>query len=46
MFANVPGNLQLPNLPLGTDVRFGKMADTHVAELRHYVASKVAQLAV
>jgi hypothetical protein len=46
MFANVPGNLQRPNLPLGMGVRFGRMQDSDFAELRDYVASRLSQLTV
>jgi hypothetical protein len=46
MFANVPGNLQRPNLPLGMGVRFATMTDSGFALLHDYVASKAAQLTV
>ena len=45
LLANVPGTLPFPNLPLVMGIRCGKMA-APLAELRHYEASKVAQLTV
>lgn len=46
MFANVPGNLQRPNLPLGMGIRFDPMPESDLADLRDYIASRSSQLTV
>lgn len=46
VFANVPGNLQRPNLPLGIGVRFLAPSSNDRAELHAYVESRLAQLDV
>lgn len=45
-FANVPGNLQRPNLPLGMGVRFDDLESETRSALVDYVESQLAQLAV
>ncbi|MFT5442420.1 MAG: hypothetical protein ACI8W3_001462 [Myxococcota bacterium] len=46
MYANVPGNLQRPGLPLGMAVRFDNLtADDH-AWLKSFVASRVEKMEV
>ena len=45
-FANVPGNLQRPNLPLGMGVRFGELPSGTQRALIDYVESQLPQLEV
>ncbi len=45
-YANVPGNLQRPNLPLGMAIRFSEPSADDTKALTRYVASRLAQLAV
>ena len=46
VFANVPGNLQRPNLPLGMAVRF-ELVDAQTSKrLKEYVKDRLAQLEV
>ena len=46
VFANVPGNLQRPNLPLGMAVRFEELDSAHAKKLRAYVKQRLSQLEV
>jgi len=46
IFANVPGNLQRPNLPLGMGVRFDPMPDDVLQKIASYVASRLGELNV
>lgn len=46
VFANVPGNLQRPNLPLGMAVRFESLDAKASRQLRSYVKQRVAELQV
>lgn len=46
MFANVPGNLQRPNLPLGMGVRFGQLSTRDAEALRDYVESQLSHVLV
>ncbi len=46
VFANVPGNLQRPNLPLGMAVRFEKLDTATTKQLKSYVKDRLAQLEV
>jgi hypothetical protein len=45
-FANVPGNLQRPNLPLGMGVHFHEPSATERNVVVGYVESRLAQLEV
>jgi hypothetical protein len=45
-FANVPGNLQRPNLPLGMGVRFTGSDPGERSALVDYVESRLRQLSV
>ncbi len=46
VFANVPGNLQRPNLPLGMGVRFECLDAETSKELKAYVKGRLSQLEV
>jgi hypothetical protein len=46
VFANVPGNLQRPNLPLGMAVRFEKLEGDTGKKLKAYVNDRIAELEV
>ena len=46
VFANVPGNLQRPNLPLGMGVRFESVPDAAEAALAGFIASELDALEV
>jgi hypothetical protein len=46
VFANVPGNLQRPNLPLGMAVRFERLDSDTERKLKSYVKDRMAQLEV
>ncbi len=46
VFANVPGNLQRPNLPLGMAVRFEEIDSATAKHLKSYVKHKLADLEV
>jgi hypothetical protein len=46
VFANVPGNLQRPNLPLGMAVRFESLESGTSKRLKAYVKDRLAQLEV
>lgn len=46
VFANVPGNLQRPNLPLGMGVRFEPMPREAEADLETFIEERVAALEV
>lgn len=46
VFANVPGNLQRPNLPLGMAVRFEQLDANSSKKLKEYVKEHLAQLEV
>ncbi len=46
VFANVPGNLQRPNLPLGMGVRFEDLDPAEATRLRRYVESCAAAISV
>jgi hypothetical protein len=46
VYANVPGNLQRPNLPLGMGVHFAEMDKADKKLLRNYIATRIAQLEV
>jgi hypothetical protein len=46
IFANVPGNLQKPNLPLGMAVRFEELTAQTSKQLKLYVKDRLAQLEV
>lgn len=46
VFANVPGNLQRPNLPLGMAVRFESLDSQTSRKLKAYVRERLAQLEV
>jgi hypothetical protein len=46
VFANVPGNLQRPNLPLGMAVRFESLDAQTSKKLKAYVKDRLAQLEV
>ena len=46
VFANVPGNLQRPNLPLGMAVRFERLEPDTEKKLKAYVKDRLAQLEV
>jgi hypothetical protein len=46
IYANVPGNLQRPNLPLGMGVRFEGLSTEHAKRLKDYVERRVAELEV
>jgi len=45
-FANVPGNLKRPNLPLGMAVRFESLEGATSKQLRSYVKRRLAGLSV
>jgi hypothetical protein len=45
-FANVPGNLQRPNLPLGMGVHFDQPAAAGLSALADYVETRSSQLVV
>jgi hypothetical protein len=46
VFANVPGNLQRPNLPLGMAVRFEELDGQASKKLKTYVRDRLAKLEV
>jgi hypothetical protein len=46
VFANVPGNLQRPNLPLGMGVRFVDTSNEQKKVLKNYVEHRIQQLDV
>ena len=46
VFANVPGNLQRPNLPLGMAIRFEELDGQTSKHLKSYVKRRIAGLAV
>jgi hypothetical protein len=46
VFANVPGNLQRPNLPLGMAVRFEQLDADTSKKLKAYIKDRLAQLEV
>jgi len=46
VFANVPGNLQRPNLPLGMGVRFTHSDPADAKALHDYIAQRIEQLEV
>ena len=46
IYANVPGNLQRPNLPLGMAVRFEKLDGPTSKQLKRYVKTRCAGLTV
>jgi PilZ domain len=46
VFANVPGNLQRPNLPLGMAVRFEELDVQSSRKLKAYVKERLAELEV
>ena len=46
VFANVPGNLQRPNLPLGMGVRFTNNQSADADALHDYVMQRFEQLEV
>lgn len=46
VFANVPGNLQRPNLPLGMAVRFESLDSQTSKKLKAYVKERLARLEV
>ena len=46
VFANVPGNLQRPNLPLGMAVRFEELDAATSKKLKAYVKERVTELEV
>jgi hypothetical protein len=46
VFANVPGNLQRPNLPLGMAVRFEELDPQASRKLKAYVKERLARLEV
>jgi hypothetical protein len=46
IFANVPGNLQRPNLPLGMGVRFEGLSTEDTKRLKDYVERRAAELEV
>jgi hypothetical protein len=45
-FANVPGNLERPNLPLGMGVRFEELDKENLKRLKAYVKQRMAELEV
>ena len=45
-FANVPGNLERPNLPLGMGVRFEELDSATEKQLKAYVKQRLAELEV
>lgn len=45
-FANVPGNLQRPNLPLGMGVRFLDAPADSTARITHYIESRLTRFEV
>jgi uncharacterized protein (TIGR02266 family) len=46
IFANVPGNLQRPNLPLGMGVRFEDLDPASRKKILSYVKQRVTELEV
>lgn len=46
LFANVPGNLQRPNLPLGMGLRFTEIRPDEVKRIREFVQTRYAELNV
>jgi len=46
VFANVPGNLQRPNLPLGMAVRFEELDASTAKQLKSFVKKRIAHLEV
>lgn len=46
VFANVPGNLQRPNLPLGMGVRFENLDPAEATRLRRYVETRASEISV
>lgn len=46
VFANVPGNLQRPNLPLGMGIRFEGLAKSLVRLIRAFVEQRLSALVV
>lgn len=46
VFANVPGNLQRPNLPLGMGVRFGEMPKASEDRLKRFIQERMEALEV
>ena len=45
-FANVPGNLQRPNLPLGMGVRFEDVSEANRASLSEFISERMNSLEV
>ena len=46
VFANVPGNLQRPNLPLGMGVRFGEMPAASRDRLKRFIQKRMETLEI
>jgi len=46
VFANVPGNLQRPNLPLGMGVRFADVTPAALDQLKHFIHKRMEALEV
>jgi hypothetical protein len=46
VFANVPGNLQRPNLPLGMGIRFGQLPTPLKAPIQDCIESRMSALDV
>jgi hypothetical protein len=46
VFANVPGNLQRPNLPLGMGIRFGELPTRLKAPIRDFIEARMSSLEV
>ena len=46
VFANVPGNLQRPNLPLGMGIRFGQLPSALKAPIQAFIRERITALEV